>query len=215
MCKAKNKSGKKCQARAMSNGLCSIHQTPGRAAELSQKGVAARREAAEKAAARIEQLAPTSLSDVAKQSALAFVELRTGKTNAATARAHATLGMVLLKAFELLDAQARLPQLVDPNEIDPADLSLEEWERKYHPRLMNTHSQTAVQPASEQPERNAPLSGDRSEQRQATREATSMPRQHQASLKQNQTAEAHIKERPRVKVARIALRRRRRPAEDA
>lgn len=41
-----------------------------------------------------------------------------------------------------------------------------------------------------------------------------MPRQHQASLMPDQTAEARGKEQPLVKVIRIGLRRRWRPAND-
>ena len=107
-CKAKTKSGKQCRAKASTNGICSIHQYPDKAAELSRKAVEARRKAAAEAQLKAEIAAPKSPDELLGQLAEVFAELKNGKLDVAVARTMANVGMVILKGFEVVDLKNQL-----------------------------------------------------------------------------------------------------------
>lgn len=74
-CKAKAKSGKQCRANATANGFCSIHEYPGRAAELSRKAVEARHRTAAEAQAKAEILPPKTPDELLVSAPAGFVSI--------------------------------------------------------------------------------------------------------------------------------------------
>lgn len=112
-CKAKTKAGKKCRATATANGLCPIHQSPNRASEMSQKGVAARRLKAENARklAQLIVAAPKTPEELKEIVSTVIASTLAGKIDNSTARAVASLSAVMLKAFDHVDVARELKKL--------------------------------------------------------------------------------------------------------
>ena len=112
-CKAKTKAGKKCRAIATANGLCPLHQSPDSASELSKKAVAARRKKAEEARTRAKLIvsAPKTPEELKAIISETIVGTLAGRIDNSTARAVASLGAVMLKAFEHVDVSRELKKL--------------------------------------------------------------------------------------------------------
>jgi hypothetical protein len=144
-CEATNMSGERCGANATSNGKCAIHQHKNKARELARKGVERRRKEGEEARAKAAAIVADSSEDLNKALAVVLTELLIGNIDAATARAAACVANTMLKAREVIQAEKRLnPASQFEGQTDPADLSLEEWEAKYHPQFMAIHEDEKV-----------------------------------------------------------------------
>jgi hypothetical protein len=110
VCKGTTTSGRPCRARAVTDGLCSIHSDPERAAELGRKsGVARRRGAAGLTPADVP--VPQTAADVRLLLGKTLSELSSGRLDARTASAVAYVGGVFLKAVEVADLEDRLRRL--------------------------------------------------------------------------------------------------------
>jgi hypothetical protein len=112
-CREKTKAGKRCKAQATANGLCSIHQAPGRAAELSKKAVEARQQKAKDAAERARMIVaePKTPQDLKVIISRTIVAVLAGKIDDSTARSVASLGTVLLKAIDQADIAKEIQKL--------------------------------------------------------------------------------------------------------
>jgi hypothetical protein len=116
--------------------------------------VAARRRIAEDTLNKALMEVPTTVEELLKTLGRVFVDVRARKIDAATARVMANVGQVIMKGFELIDANNRKdPAKHTEQGTDPADLTTEEWEQKYGRELGAAY---AVNPHSETPESRLP-----------------------------------------------------------
>jgi len=103
-CQAQTKSGSACKAKATSNGLCSMHSDPKRAAELGRKSGEARR--APEAFIVLPQ--PRTAVDVHGALGQVFSEMGSGKIAIKLGTSLAYVASVLLKTLEVSDHEVRL-----------------------------------------------------------------------------------------------------------
>jgi hypothetical protein len=112
-CKAKTAAGKPCRAGAGRSGLCALHETPERAAELGRRSGRARRYVLPSATPQQVLPAPRTAQDVTSVIGQAISDLRARRLDPKVATALGYLANVLLKAIQQNDLEGRLTALED------------------------------------------------------------------------------------------------------
>ena len=103
-CEAKTKSGQPCNAKAGANGFCSIHSTPGRAAELGRISGESRRSSEE----CMEVTIPRTAEDVKIVLGQVLSQTAAGKISTKLGTSLAYIASVFMKAVEASDYEVRL-----------------------------------------------------------------------------------------------------------
>jgi hypothetical protein len=110
-CEAKARSGKRCQAGALTGGRrCSLHAHPGRAAAMGKRGGAVRR-VTHPAAVLAQLETPKSAVDIRALLGQCVSELRAGRLTPTLAYAIASVSTAFLRALDVGDFESRIQQL--------------------------------------------------------------------------------------------------------
>jgi hypothetical protein len=104
-CRAKNKLGEQCRATPSTEGYCSMHSQPGRAAELGRRSGESRK-ASESEPLLL--LPPKTAGDLHKALGQIFAQVSSGQMDSRTGRTLAYIAAVLVKTTELSDHEIRL-----------------------------------------------------------------------------------------------------------
>jgi len=107
-CKARTKSGETCRARATSDGFCSIHSDPKRAAELGRLSGKSRRCPE---TGRVVFPPPKTASDLHDALGQIFSEVCSGRMDCNLGRSVSYIASVLVRTLELSDHEIRLRAL--------------------------------------------------------------------------------------------------------
>ena len=109
-CKSKKKSGERCRAVAVENGLCALHADPARAVELGRKSGRARRHVRlpDDPAEDCPTLSLRSVADVTELLGETINQVRRGRLDPRAANSLGYLATAMLKALQQGDTEGRL-----------------------------------------------------------------------------------------------------------
>jgi hypothetical protein len=110
-CKAKSKSGERCKAFAVENGLCKLHSDPARAAELGRKSGRARRYVLPSEQGEPELVPPRTAQQIRDALGQAMSDVRARRLDPKVASTLGYLASVLLKSIETSEIEERVTAL--------------------------------------------------------------------------------------------------------
>jgi hypothetical protein len=114
LCGAKTKTGDRCKAAAVENGLCAFHADPKRAAQLGRLGGQKNRR--QRTGARHTR-PPQTAKEIKEILAETMVGVQSGQLNPKIGSVIAYMGSALLKAIETTEMEERLQALERLNNL--------------------------------------------------------------------------------------------------
>src|SRR5271157_2455419 len=116
-CKAKKKSGERCNAATAKKGMCVLHANPGRAAELGRKSGVARGRVVSSGGSHPELIPPRTAEEVRNALGQILADVRAGRLDPKIASTMAYVASVLLKSIEI--CEARKPRITGTRRDQP------------------------------------------------------------------------------------------------
>lgn len=113
-CKARTKANKPCKVRAVTKGLCAFHADPTRAAKLGRIG--GKRNRRHPLRSEPPTNPPTTVKELKELLSIAISQIHAGQLDPKIGGVVASVGNVLLKAFEISDLEGRIVALESSNE---------------------------------------------------------------------------------------------------